>query len=50
MIYHEPWVLAECGKEHNDIVGKKSANLGELKRANVRVPEMFAMYMPMKSF
>jgi pyruvate,water dikinase len=43
MIYKYPWIFAECGKEHNDMVGKKSANLGELKRAGVRVPPMFAL-------
>lgn len=43
MIYNYPLILTECGKEDNDIVGKKSANLGELKRAGVRVPPMFAL-------
>ena len=28
----------ELGKEHNDIVGKKSANLGEMVRKGLNVP------------
>src|SRR5208283_1304857 len=38
-----PWIFAECGREDNDVLGKKSANLGELKKAGVRVPPMFAI-------
>lgn len=43
MLYECPWIYDECGREHNDMVGKKSANLGELKRAGFRVPPMFAL-------
>ncbi|MFH1491524.1 MAG: PEP/pyruvate-binding domain-containing protein [Pseudomonadota bacterium] len=35
--------LDELGKEHNDLVGKKSANLGELTNAGFRVPPGFAL-------
>ncbi|MEJ2097960.1 MAG: PEP/pyruvate-binding domain-containing protein, partial [Deltaproteobacteria bacterium] len=33
----------ELGKEHNDLVGKKCANLGEMTRAGFRVPPGFAL-------
>lgn len=33
----------EIGKEHNDLVGKKCANLGEMTRAGFRVPPGFAL-------
>lgn len=33
----------ELGKEHNDIVGKKSANLGEMTRMGLAVPPGFAL-------
>ena len=33
----------ELGKEHNDIVGKKSANLGEMVRKGLNVPPGFAI-------
>lgn len=33
----------ELSKEHNDIVGKKCANLGEMTRAGFRVPPGFAL-------
>lgn len=33
----------ELGKEHNDIVGKKCANLGEMTKAGFRVPPGFAL-------
>lgn len=33
----------ELGKEHNDIVGKKCASLGEMTRAGFRVPPGFAL-------
>ena len=39
---HIYW-LEEVGKEHNDIVGKKCANLGELMRGGFRVPQGFAL-------
>jgi pyruvate,water dikinase len=35
--------LDELGKEENDLVGKKCANLGELKKAGFRVPQGFAL-------
>lgn len=39
------WIywLEELTKEHNDIVGKKCANLGELTRAGFPVPHGFAL-------
>lgn len=41
----DKWVyrLEELTKEHNDIVGKKCANLGELTRAGFHVPCGFAL-------
>ncbi len=35
--------LDELGNEHNDLVGKKCANLGELIKAGFRVPPGFAL-------
>jgi len=39
------WVLwlEELGQEHNDLVGKKCANLGEMTRIGLRVPPGFAL-------
>lgn len=39
------WIywLDEVTKEHSDLVGKKCANLGELARAEFRVPKGFAL-------
>jgi len=39
------WIywLKELGAEHNDIVGKKCANLGELTRAGFHVPPGYAL-------
>lgn len=41
----EKWIywLKEVGTEHNDIIGKKCANLGELIRGGFRVPPGFAL-------
>jgi len=41
----EKWIywLRELGTEHNDIVGKKCANLGELTKAGFHVPPGFAL-------
>lgn len=41
----EKWIywLKELGQEHNNIVGKKCANLGELTKAGFRVPPGFAL-------
>ena len=41
----EQWIywLKEVGAEHNDIIGKKCANLGELTRGGFRVPPGFAL-------
>ena len=41
----EKWIywLKELGTEHNDIVGKKCANLGELTKAGFHVPPGFAL-------
>ncbi len=41
----EQWIywLKEVGTEHNDIIGKKCANLGELTREGFRVPPGFAL-------
>lgn len=35
--------LHDLGKEHDDVVGKKCANLGELARLGVQVPQGFAI-------
>ena len=39
------WIywLEELGREHNDLVGKKCANLGEMTRLGMRVPPGFAV-------
>ncbi len=39
------WIywLEELGQEHNDVVGKKCANLGEMTRLGMRVPPGFAI-------
>ncbi len=37
----------ELGKEHNDIVGKKCANLGEMARMGLSVPPGFAISIDM---
>jgi len=39
------WVLwlEKLGQEHNDLVGKKCANLGEMARIGLRVPPGFAL-------
>lgn len=39
------WIywLEEVTKEHNNIVGKKCANLGEMTRAGFHVPQGFAL-------
>ncbi len=41
----EKWIywFEELGKEHNDVVGKKCANLGELIRAGFPTPPGFAL-------
>jgi len=41
----EKWVyfLREVGREHNDTVGKKCANLGEMAKAGLSVPPGFAL-------
>ena len=41
----EQWIfwLKEVGQEHNNIVGKKCANLGELTKAGFNVPPGFAL-------
>jgi pyruvate,water dikinase len=37
----------EIGKEHNDVVGKKCANLGEMTRMGLAVPPGFALSLDM---
>ncbi|MBI5445341.1 MAG: PEP/pyruvate-binding domain-containing protein [Deltaproteobacteria bacterium] len=39
------WIywLEELGQEHNDLVGKKCANLGEMTKLGMRVPPGFAI-------
>ncbi len=39
------WVLwlEKLGQEHNDLVGKKCANLGEMTKMGLRVPPGFAL-------
>ncbi|MGB6067898.1 MAG: PEP/pyruvate-binding domain-containing protein [Desulfomonilaceae bacterium] len=41
----EQWIywFEELGSEHNDLVGKKCANLGELTKLGLRVPPGFAI-------
>jgi pyruvate,water dikinase len=41
----DKWIywLRELGTEHNNIVGKKCANLGELTKAGFHVPPGFAL-------
>lgn len=39
----EQWIFENVGIEHNDIVGKKCANLGEMRRAGIPVPPGFAI-------
>ena len=41
----ETWIyrMSEIGAEHNDIVGKKCANLGELTKAGFHVPAGYAL-------
>lgn len=41
----EKWIFwfDELGKEHNDLVGKKCANLGEMTKMGLRVPTGFAI-------
>jgi pyruvate,water dikinase len=39
----EKWIFDDVGAEHNDIVGKKCANLGEMRRAGILVPPGFAI-------
>lgn len=41
----DKWIywLKELGAEHNNIVGKKCANLGEMTKAGFRVPPGFAL-------
>jgi len=45
MAMPEKWIywLKEVGTQHNDLVGKKCANLGELTRAGFQVPPGFAL-------
>ena len=38
--------LKELGKEFNDLVGKKCANLGEMSKVGVAVPDGFAISIP----
>ena len=37
----------ELGQEHNDVVGKKSANLGEMVKKGLNVPPGFAIAIEM---
>jgi pyruvate, water dikinase len=39
----EQWIFQDVGIEHNEIVGKKCANLGEMRRAGIPVPFGFAL-------
>ena len=39
----EIYWLDELSKDYNDLVGKKCANLGELKKLGLRVPHGFAL-------
>jgi pyruvate,water dikinase len=37
------WIFDELGQEHKEIAGMKSANIGEMRRAGIRVPPGFAL-------
>jgi pyruvate,water dikinase len=37
------WIFDELGQEHKEIVGMKSAHLGEMRKAGIRVPPGFAL-------
>ena len=37
------WIFDELGHEHKEIVGMKSANLGEMRKAGIQVPPGFAL-------
>ena len=37
------WIFTELGQEHKEIVGMKSAHLGEMRKAGIRVPPGFAL-------
>lgn len=37
------WIFDDLGQEHKEIVGMKSANIGEMRRAGIRVPPGFAL-------
>jgi pyruvate,water dikinase len=39
----EQWIFQDVGIEHNNMVGKKCANLGEMRRAGIPVPPGFAL-------
>ena len=39
----EQWIFEDVGIEHNNMVGKKCANLGEMRRAGIPVPPGFAL-------
>ena len=44
-LFGKKWILwfNELNKSHNDLVGKKCANLGEISRLGLRVPPGFAI-------
>ncbi|MFH1115012.1 MAG: PEP/pyruvate-binding domain-containing protein [Pseudomonadota bacterium] len=39
----EQWIFHDVGVEHTDVVGKKCAHLGEMRRAGILVPPGFAL-------
>jgi len=45
VLFGKKWILwfTELNKNHNDLVGKKCANLGEISRLGLRVPPGFAI-------
>jgi len=48
----EKWIywLEELGKEHNDVVGKKCAHLGEMAKIGLPVPHGFALSVDAYSY
>lgn len=45
VLFGKKWILwfSELNKSHNDLVGKKCANLGEMSKLGLRVPPGFAI-------
>jgi pyruvate,water dikinase len=39
----DQWIFGELGQEHKEFAGMKSAHLGEMRKAGIRVPPGFAL-------